>query len=506
VAGAHGATDAHLLERFVALRDEAAFELLLWRHGPMVLSVCRRLLHHEQDAEDGFQATFLILARKAASVVKRDSVGCWLHAVAYNTALEAGQANARRRARERQVRNMPQPEVCPTAGPAESPDWRPLLDHELNRLSERYRSAVIMCDLEGHPRKEAARLLGVPEGTLSSRLTRARMLLAKRLAGRGLALSGGALAAGMLADAASAQVPAALVGSTARVAALVAAGQLAAASTPAVVLMKGVMHAMLLKKLRLVVGAVMVAAALGAVGLMSRPGDEARAQPGPEDRDRGRLLGPLRGDGGKPLTELEALRRENEELKINVRVLLKEIAALEAELNGLRSRAPGGDMRLPGPGTPGGPGRPGPGPGGPRGPDEPAGPGPGRRPGGPGEPGAPGPGVRPGGDTRPPGPGEGRRLPGGDLLEPMETERGPGGTPKSEGGGGKFGRGAGSEVPGAGSNREAVSNAANEVEAALKDLREAREPADQQRAARALEDALHKLRAQIGVVGTGSPR
>src|SRR5437868_8255264 len=114
VPAGSGPGDGPLLEQFVARRDEAAFAALLRRHGPMVLGVCRRLLRHEQDAEDTFQATFLILARKAGSVVKRESVGSWLYGVAYRTALEARAVNARRQARERQVEHMPHPEIAAT--------------------------------------------------------------------------------------------------------------------------------------------------------------------------------------------------------------------------------------------------------------------------------------------------------------------------------------------------------------------------------------------------------
>jgi RNA polymerase sigma factor (sigma-70 family) len=309
-----GPTDGQLLARFVAARDEASFAALVRRHGPMVLGVCRRVLGHFHDAEDAFQATFLILARKAASVVKRESLGCWLYQVAYHTALEASATSARRRARERPMKHMPQPEVAP----AEAQDWRPLLDRELSRLPEKYRAAVVLCDLEGRPRKEAARQLGVPEGTLSSRLATARQMLAKRLAGCGLALSGGALA-GAVAQEASAAVPAALVTCTAKAAALVAAGQLAACATPAAVLMRGVMKAMLLKKLRLAVGAVMVLAALGGVGAAYRAADLARA-----------------AEPGKPRDELEALRKENELLKLNLQVVLEKVRAQETEIAGLR--------------------------------------------------------------------------------------------------------------------------------------------------------------------------
>src|SRR5262249_25402458 len=151
-----GLTDGQLLGRFVAQRDEASYAALVRRHGAMVLGVCRRLLHDFHDAEDAFQATFLVLARKAASVVKRESIGSWLYGVAYRTALEARALQAQRRSRERPMNEMPHPEVAPAA----AQDWRPLLDRELSRLPEIYREAILFCDLEGRTRKEAARQLG----------------------------------------------------------------------------------------------------------------------------------------------------------------------------------------------------------------------------------------------------------------------------------------------------------------------------------------------------------
>jgi RND family efflux transporter MFP subunit len=277
-----GLTDGQLLARFVAARDEASFATLLRRHGPMVLGVCRRVLRDAHDADDAFQATFLILARKAAAVVKRDSVGSYLYAVAYHTALEAAHANARRRAREKPMNDLPHPEAPRVDPAAAATDWRPLLDRELNRLPEKCRAALVLCDLEGVPQRRAALNLGVPLSTLSSRLTRARALLAKRLTARGLTLSAGALAVALAAESASAQVPALLEGSTARVALLIAAGHLAAVPTPAAALMKGVMKAMLMRKLRLVVAALMVVMVLGAVGFACRPATEAVAQDKPK--------------------------------------------------------------------------------------------------------------------------------------------------------------------------------------------------------------------------------
>src|SRR5690349_15139761 len=140
-----GLTDGQLLARFVATRDESSFAALVRRHGPMVLGVCRRVLRDLHDAEDAFQATFLVLACKAASVQKRESLSCWLHGVAYHTAQRAGTTLARRRARERPVDDMPHPLVAVP----EPRDWLPLLDRELGRLPEKYRAAIVLCDLEG---------------------------------------------------------------------------------------------------------------------------------------------------------------------------------------------------------------------------------------------------------------------------------------------------------------------------------------------------------------------
>jgi RNA polymerase sigma factor (sigma-70 family) len=161
-----GLTDGQLLTLFIEDCDPAAFEALLRRHGPMVMGVCRRLLRNPPDSEDAFQATFLVLVRKAASVVPREMVANWLYGVARTTALRANAVAAKRRKRERQVREMPDPEVV-------QPDlWhalRPLLDQELSRLPNNYRVAVVLCDLEGKSHKEAARQLGWPQGTLSGR-------------------------------------------------------------------------------------------------------------------------------------------------------------------------------------------------------------------------------------------------------------------------------------------------------------------------------------------------
>src|SRR5436190_2015036 len=197
------AADGDLLEAFVRNRDEGAFAALVRRHGPMVLGVCRRIVGHAHDAEDAFQATFLVLARRAAAVRPRGQVGNWLYGVARRTALEARKRNARRRTHEQTMRDTHEP--ARDAADLWS-DLQPLLDAELARLPDKYRTALVLCDLEGRPRKEVARQLGVPEGTLSSRLAAGRKLLAERLRRQGLALSGGVLG-GLLAERAGAAVP-----------------------------------------------------------------------------------------------------------------------------------------------------------------------------------------------------------------------------------------------------------------------------------------------------------
>jgi RNA polymerase sigma factor (sigma-70 family) len=329
--GDGGPTDSQLLECFLARRDEAAFAALVRRHGPMVLAVCRRVLGNHHDAEDAFQATFLVLARKGAALRARELVGNWLHGVAYRTALRAKAMTARRQAHERQARELARPRAPADDG------WQellPLLDQELDRLPERYRVAVVLCDLEGVTRREAARQLGVPEGTLSGRLTRARRLLARRLARYGLAPSGGALAAVLSERTASAGVTSALAATTTEAAVLGVGGwALTAGAVPArvVALAEGVVKTMLLTRLKAFVAvAFVLLVGAGAVGLTYRTGaaepEQARA-----------------GDAQRTLAdELEALRLEVQALRKSVEANRERVKALEGEVASLRGRsAPG---------------------------------------------------------------------------------------------------------------------------------------------------------------------
>jgi RNA polymerase sigma factor (sigma-70 family) len=332
-----GLTDGQLLERFLGRRDEAAFEALVRRHGPMVLSVCRRVLRHEHDAEDAFQATFLVLARKAASLRSRELLGNWLYGVAYRTALKARTMNARRRAREERA------SAGRTAGAPDEGAWEgllPLLDQELSRLPEKYRVPIVLCDLQGRSRREVAAQLKVPEGTLSGRLTTARKMLAKRLARYGVAVSGGALAAVLSATPASAGVAGALAASTARVAVLVAAGEAltaGAVSARVVALAEGVVKTMLLTKLRTFVAVGLVlAVSAGVVGLSyqtgaaepARPAAPAGAQAAADDLEALRL-------------EVEALRRSLQATRERVKTLEDRVQALPGQGGGPPGEKPG---------------------------------------------------------------------------------------------------------------------------------------------------------------------
>lgn len=314
--------DERLLARFLEARDERSFDTLVRRHGPMILGVCRRLLRHQQDAEDCFQATFIILARKASSVLKRASLASWLHGVAYRTAQQVRCLNARRRTRERQVTEMPQPAI----NGAEPQDWRPVLDEELDSLPEKYKSALLLCDLEGRPRRDTAELLGIPEGTLSSRLATARKLLAARLSRRGVALSSAALMTILSNGAASAAVPSSLLCETSKAAVLAAAGQLTANASAAAVLTQEVMKTMFLTKLKVTVAGVLVALALSVAGIAYHQTGVSAVQAAD-----GKGVETKAGVPKAP-NDLEALRRENELLKLNLRVTLEKLEALETAL------------------------------------------------------------------------------------------------------------------------------------------------------------------------------
>src|SRR5262249_15559908 len=164
---AEGLSDGQLLERFATQQDEAAFEALLQRHGQLVLGVCQRVLQDAHAAEDAFQATFLVLARKASFIRNQESISRWLYGVAYRVAIRAKRDTARRRAHERQVE--PMPALDPIAEVARG-ELRLMLDEELNRLPEKYRAPLVLCYFQGKTNQQAARELAWPAGTMSRRL------------------------------------------------------------------------------------------------------------------------------------------------------------------------------------------------------------------------------------------------------------------------------------------------------------------------------------------------
>jgi RNA polymerase sigma factor (sigma-70 family) len=263
-------TDGQLLRQFLSQRDEAAFVALVRRHGPMVLGVCHRVLGNTADTEDAFQATFLVLVRKAASLTGRPVLGDWLHGVARRTALSARRACARRRAKEQA---MARPDVQEETI---QNDWLPLLDEELSRLPENYRLPIVLCDLEGQTRREAADRLGWPEGTVAGRLARGRSLLARRLIRHGSVLSSSLLAAVLAQNAASACVSATLLHSTARAASLVGGAgtetATAVISERVAALTEGAVRAMFLAKLKIVTCAVALMVFVGFGGVALVPG------------------------------------------------------------------------------------------------------------------------------------------------------------------------------------------------------------------------------------------
>jgi RNA polymerase sigma factor (sigma-70 family) len=264
--------DHELLQRFATQADEAAFAELVRRHGAMVLRVCQRRLRHVQDAEDVFQATFLTLARKAASIRKQDAVGSWLHGVAANLSLRAKTAATRRQRRESRAVERPPEDPLAEISLREA---RTVIDEELAKLPEKYRAPLVLCYLEGATRDEAAQQLGWSLGTLKRRLEQGRELLRGRLARRDLTLSA-ILAAGLLAqNVGQGAISAPLVDTTVRAALLFAAGKQAAAgmvSAGAIALLQGVTRAMFWTKLKIVT-VLLLAVGLCAtgVGLRAHP-------------------------------------------------------------------------------------------------------------------------------------------------------------------------------------------------------------------------------------------
>ena len=231
----------------------------------LVFGVCRRILGNHHDAEEAFQATFLVLAKKAGSIGRREALANWLFGVARRTALKARSTRAKRIAREKQVESIPEVEH---ARPDRGPEIEALLDAGLSRLPEKYRLAVVLCDLEGKSHREVGQELGCPEATVSSRVMRARTMLAKWFGRHGFVLSIGSLAVLLSQQSASAALPAALVAATAKGASLSALGQPIVASVMAphvVALSKGVLKSMFFTTLKGTAAALVALIAIGVV-------------------------------------------------------------------------------------------------------------------------------------------------------------------------------------------------------------------------------------------------
>jgi RNA polymerase sigma factor (sigma-70 family) len=273
-------TDAQLLARFVKGRDEPAFAALVVRHGPMVLGVCRRLVRDAQEAEDAFQATFLVLARKAAVIQRQPLLAGWLYGVAYRVAVRLRGQTIRRRTREQHDVDLTTLAASDDGGYS---DTHPLVHEEVGRLPDKYRSAVILCYLEGKTNEEAALQLRWPVGSVKSRLSRARDLLRTRLTRRGLTLSAGLLTTVLLVNKASASP--ALADATIRGAALYAAGDAVAGgliSARAVGLSYGVLRTMILTKAKIVIALALSLAMLGGAGGLAYRSLAAGADDGPK--------------------------------------------------------------------------------------------------------------------------------------------------------------------------------------------------------------------------------
>jgi RNA polymerase sigma factor (sigma-70 family) len=326
-------TDRDLLEYFVAHHDEAAFAILVERHGPMVLSVCRRVLRHVQDAEDACQATFLVLARKAASIRKHDSVASWLHGVAYRIARKAKAALTRQRVPLTLSVEVPQAD---TAGEATWREVQVVLDEELQRLPDKYRVPLVLCYLEGRTRDEAAQQLGWTPGTLRGRLERGRERLRERLRRRGLPLSAALLATLLAQHAAGTAVPASLVVVTVRAACAVAAGTATTTGlvSPAVaVLVEGGVRAMFVTKLKILAAVLLAVGVLGAgAGVLAYQKvipEATKAEPATPPQPPGSREGVAAVAGQDPqpqaqqehLQALRKVRMEAVELEVDVRTM-----------------------------------------------------------------------------------------------------------------------------------------------------------------------------------------
>jgi len=356
-----GLTDERLLEQFTTCTGEAAelaFAALVERHGPMVLRVCQSLLREPHDAQDAFQATFLVLVRKAGSIRKRDSLVSWLHGVAHRVAACANAATARRRRHERRIAEG----AATSVDDGDQDDLASVLHEELDRLPEKYRAPIVLCYLEGRTHEQAAQQLRWPVGTVRSRLARGRDQLRGRLMRRGLALSVGLLEGALSAEKATAAFPAALASVTAEAAVRCAAGRLVTTgvnSAAVTLLLEGAMNAMFVTKMKFAVlacgliatGAVVVAQQVGKVPEAGAP--PARAGAIESHAARSDALDDAAADDAAVARELgrldlDLLADEVRQLRNRVEVTLRDKLRAERRNSGAASEGsaiPAGEMR-----------------------------------------------------------------------------------------------------------------------------------------------------------------
>jgi RNA polymerase sigma factor (sigma-70 family) len=315
--GISGHSEWQLLDRFVRQRDELAFEALVSRHGPMVLGICRRMLGVSSDVDDAFQATFLVLLKRAHTLGPRDAVAAWLHGVAVRVARRA-RSDAFKRGRREKLGIVPEPQG---RKPVED-NWelRHILDEEINRLPLKYRAPIVLCYLEDHTHEEAARQLNWPIGTVKGRLSRARALLESRLTRRGVACSAGLVCLAQTADShASTLTP--LLEATCKTASHLCNGKLTTHVVSASVarLLQGVLFAMLYSKLKMVAIVLLVSTfVLAGAGVMAR-------QQGGRGEDRSPLPKAAESLTGKARSTDPELRKAGVSLPRSEAELYREI-------------------------------------------------------------------------------------------------------------------------------------------------------------------------------------
>ncbi|HZV03495.1 MAG TPA: sigma-70 family RNA polymerase sigma factor [Gemmataceae bacterium] len=308
--------DGDLLRRFVEQRDEAAFELLLWRHAAMVLHVCRHVLGDADAAEDAFQATFLVLVRKAGSISRREALGAWLYRVAYHIALKARTEMRKRRNVEQDEENRHLPILSDDATEREQ---RQIIAEEVHRLPAKFRAAIVACYFEAKTLDEAAKQLGWPRGTVASRLARGRELLRRRLLRRGVALTLGALSTVLSAPLSTTALTRLIHATIPNVKHFAASSSAAAVMPPRIsALAEGGLQAMAGTRRKSVMVA-LVLAGLGGVGTTFWAAAPQRAEPLSESTSRTAAVRP--DDKAKPREDAAKFARDMAQSRLNLRKL-----------------------------------------------------------------------------------------------------------------------------------------------------------------------------------------